>query len=361
VAVRAEATAATLPLVHHDWRADAACRDSDPGLFDYDPDTDPKAKATAAKQVCSGCQVRDTCRDTAVAQPTAEDTIGIYGGLTPAERVELRGHHLQQRANRARESWRLGADPSFARVTHDLAAQIGVEATASGLGVNARTLQRAWQRHQLGRHAPISPPRPEAARWLVAGALERLGWSERDTVRYFPSEDPEFARSAFELAGKVGVYRAAEQAGVSTPTLYRAWDRHQLGRPERPQRWTQQLLDDPALAERAFAHARQTSILAAASEFQTSAPTLRRAFARHGLGHPHDGLDPAELRQRWNEHPGPDHRNREQRRAYRARAAAERQQRRQEQARQRPRDWRGRLTARTRHDHSREGVAERER
>jgi WhiB family redox-sensing transcriptional regulator len=349
-------TAATLPLIT-DWRGQAACRDANPGLFDYDPDTDPAATATAAKQVCSGCQVRDACLGSALAQPAAEDTIGIYGGLTPAERAELRSRDSGQRA---RESWRLGSDPQFARVTHELAAQIGVEAAARELGVNPRTLQRAWRRHQLAPHPPQPPPRPEAARWLVGRALERLGWSERDTARYYPSEDPQFARSAFALAQTVGVYRAAEQLGVATTTLYRAWDRRQLGRPERPQRWTQQLLGDPALVERAFARARQTSILAAASEFQTSAPTLRRAFARHRLGHPHAGLDPAELRQRWTERPGADHRNREQRRAYRARLAAERQQRRHEQAQQQPRDWRQRLTARTRH-HRRQEVGERER
>jgi hypothetical protein len=71
-------------------------------------------------------------------------------------------------------------------------------------------------------------------------------------------------------------------------------------------------------------YARQTSILAAASEFQTSAPTLRRAFDRHSLGHPHAGLDLRELRRRWTEQPGPDHRNRIQRREYRARRAAQR-------------------------------------
>ena len=70
-------------------------------LLASQPDTDPEAKATAAKRICAGCQVRDTCRDTALAQPAADDTIGIYGGLTPAERAELRGHNLRQRAQHA--------------------------------------------------------------------------------------------------------------------------------------------------------------------------------------------------------------------------------------------------------------------
>ena len=356
VTVRAEPTAASLlPLADDGWRDRAACGNSDPRLFDFDPDTDPEANAIAAKQVCSGCQVRDPCRDTALAQAAADDTVGIYGGLTPAERAVLRVRNLRQRASQARESSRLTDDPRFARVTHELAAQIGVQAAASELGVHARTLQRTWQRHQLGRHAPIPPPRPEAARWLVAGARERLGWTERNTGRYLPTADPAFAESAFELAGRVGVFEAAQQLGTSTSALYRAWDRQQLGRPERPPRWTQQLLADRSLAQQAFQHARQTSILAAASEFQTSAPTLRRAFARHGFGHPHAGLDPAELRRRWTERPSPDHHNRQQRRTYRA----QRQQHRK-QAQQRPRDWRQRLTSPTRHDRGKE-VSDRER
>jgi WhiB family redox-sensing transcriptional regulator len=346
-----------LPLAG-DWRQQAACRDDDSGLFDYDPDTDPAANVTAAKQVCSDCTVVDACLSTALAQPAANDLIGIYGGLTPAERAELRGRGLAQRSVRARQSWRLGADPTFARAAHELAAQIGVKAAAAELGVHPRTLQRAWQRHQLSRHAPITPPRPEAARWLVGRTLERLGWTERDTTRYYPAEDSEFATISFELAGKVGVYRAAQQLGTATSTLYRSWDRHDLGRPERPPPWTQQLLGDRALVEQAFQRARQSSILAAASEFQTSAPTLRRAFAIHGLGHPHEGLDPAELRRRWIEHPGPDHRNRQQRRTYRARLAAARHQHTQQDPQ--PRDWRERLVTRTRRDRGEE-VGERER
>jgi Transcription factor WhiB len=237
VAVRADPTVATLPLANDDWRGKAACGDSEPGLFDYDPDTDPKAKATAAKQVCAGCQVRDTCRATALAQPADQDTIGIYGGLTPAGRAELRGHNLQQRAKHARESWRLGADPTFARVTHDLAAQIGVEAAARELGVNSRTLQRAWRRHQLGPHAPIPPPRPEAARWLVAGVLERLGWTERDTARYYPGEDPELphphsswpARSACSVRPSSSAPAPPRCIGPGTATSSAAPSGHHAG------------------------------------------------------------------------------------------------------------------------------------
>jgi hypothetical protein len=120
------------------------------------------------------------------------------------------------------------------------------------------------------------------------------------------------------------VARAATLLGVAESTLYRAWDRHQLSRPAPPTHWTRRFLADRALVEQAFQLARERSILAAASEFQTSTPTLRRAFARHGLGHPHAGLDPLELQRRWTTQPGPDHRNRAERRAGRAWLPADR-------------------------------------
>jgi len=235
--VRAEPLTTLAPAT--DWRDLAACRDADPRLFDYDPEIDPGSKAEPARQICSGCQVRADCLSFALSQPAEDDSVGIYGGLTPAERSD-------QRVREAR-------------------------------------------------------------------------------LRY-PAEDPEFAVSSFKLAGTLGTFRAAEQLGVSTRLLYHAGDEHKLGRSGKPASWTKQLMADRELVERALRLAREQSILAAASALQTSAPTLRRAFARHGLGHPHAGLDRAELQRRWNTKAKaePDHRNRQQRRIYRARLAAER-------------------------------------
>jgi hypothetical protein len=126
--------------------------------------------------------------------------------------------------------------------------------------------------------------------------------------------------------------RAAALLGVAESTLYRAWDRHHLGRPTIPADATRRFVADRVLVEQAFQVARERSILAAASAFQTSPVTLRRAFARHGLGHPHAGLDRRELQRRWTTQPGPDHRNRAERRASRARQAADRRASRQARA-----------------------------
>jgi WhiB family redox-sensing transcriptional regulator len=298
------------------WYDRAACRDLDADLFDYDPDLDPQTKADTAKQVCAGCQVRDACLDFALAQSAAEDTTGVYGGLTPAER-------LARRAPTVRPPRSLVRHPQFARVSFELASQIGTLRAAEHLGVADRTLQRAWRRHGLPAHPPERAPQVAAAERLSAEALRRLGWSA--PRRRGPlSQDPQFAADAFQLARRVGVYKASQQLGVTKPTLYRAWERNGLGRPVPPLSWTQRFARDRTLVEQAFRLARDTSILAAASTFQTTSPTLRRAFTRHGLGHPHAGLDLRELQRRWNERPGPDHRNRAQRRDYRARRAAER-------------------------------------
>jgi WhiB family redox-sensing transcriptional regulator len=225
-----------LPFVplETDWRDQAACREADPRLFDYDPETDPEDAAEPARRICASCRVRAACLSYALSQPAEDDSVGIYGGLTPAE---------------------------------------------------------------------------------------RSGRRVRGTRSHYPACDPEFAVSSFELAGTLGAIRTAKQLNVSTRLLYRAWDRQALGWPPKPEGWTKQLMADRELVEQAFELAREHSILAAASAFQVNVPTLRRAFAHHGLGHPHAGFDRAELQRRWSTgaKDAPDHHHREQRRRYRAR------------------------------------------
>jgi WhiB family redox-sensing transcriptional regulator len=309
-----------------DWRHQAACRDVDPLLFDYDPETDPEAKAEPARRICAGCPVRAACLSYALSQPAEDDSVGIYGGLTPAERADRRTRQAEQRSRSRNRSWGRGADLAFARISFDLATGIGVQSAAEALGVTGRTLQRGWKRHCLGPLRLGRTLRSDIAPYLIQRALQELGWAEDEIHQGYLSGDPEFAVSSFELAGKFGTIRAAKQLGVSTSLLHRAWDRQALGRPVRPEGWTKQLMDDRELVEQAFELAGEQSILAAASAFQVSAPTLRKAFAHHGLGHPHAGLDRTELQRRWSTQAiaEPDHHHRKQRRIYRARLAAKR-------------------------------------
>jgi WhiB family redox-sensing transcriptional regulator len=189
---------ATVPA--SDWQNRAACRDADPELFAYDPQTDPRANAEAAKAICAGCPVTDDCLSFALATfRRREDRTGIYGGLAPAERRQL--EHVDRRH-------RDGSDPEWASRTLAKANEIGVTAAARFYNVDRRTLQRAWQRHGLG-----PPDRPEGRPSKVL-------------------TDPELAARAFKLAREQRKIRAAVEAfGADYSTLKAAWQRHGLGHP----------------------------------------------------------------------------------------------------------------------------------
>lgn len=68
------------------WTARAACRDVDPELFFPSGDARPaRLQEQRALQVCSGCPVREPCREWALAlQP-----VGVWGGTTAVQRGRL--------------------------------------------------------------------------------------------------------------------------------------------------------------------------------------------------------------------------------------------------------------------------------
>lgn len=71
-----------------DWRLSAACRDLDPDLFFPIGSAGPAVtQATAAKQVCLACPVRQPCLDWALRHYQDH---GIWGGTTELERRALR-------------------------------------------------------------------------------------------------------------------------------------------------------------------------------------------------------------------------------------------------------------------------------
>ena len=75
------------------WRALAACRDSDSDLFFPSPGNDDVGRIAAAKAVCAICPVREDCLAFAVE---LNQTEGIWGGHTPAERRRLRRRWLRE-------------------------------------------------------------------------------------------------------------------------------------------------------------------------------------------------------------------------------------------------------------------------
>lgn len=66
-----------------DWRDDAACRDTDPDAF-Y---PDAGKSGTYALMICRRCPVRTECLAEAL---DLGDQFGIWGGLSVAERKNLR-------------------------------------------------------------------------------------------------------------------------------------------------------------------------------------------------------------------------------------------------------------------------------
>jgi WhiB family redox-sensing transcriptional regulator len=111
-------------------------------------------------------------------------------------------------------------------------------------------------------------------------------------------ERRELAEQAHALAGEVGLRQAARQLGIHRDALKAAFARWELPALERRVGWQpSRFLTDRAEAEHAFALAEQLgSINAAAAELETTWPSLRKAFQRHGLGMPE--RNPEAVRQR---------------------------------------------------------------
>jgi WhiB family transcriptional regulator, redox-sensing transcriptional regulator len=189
------------PGVEVGWQQAAACKDTpDPDVFFPGKGEDGEA----AKRVCAGCPVIGECLEFALATMRApERDHGVYGGLTPAERARLRGGPVPMRAHRLDSR-------DQAVIGRRLASQVGVAAAARALGVTEESLTDAWQRRRL--LAPLS-------RRPTQQASERL------------YGDRVVAEQAMELAGQVGVKRAAAALGVTHGVLYRAWRHHGLDRP----------------------------------------------------------------------------------------------------------------------------------
>lgn len=78
----------SLTLASDEWRATAACRDTNPDLFFPVGTTGPAIEQIeAAKAVCRQCDAMDACLEYALA--TNQDS-GIWGGTSEEERRKLR-------------------------------------------------------------------------------------------------------------------------------------------------------------------------------------------------------------------------------------------------------------------------------
>lgn len=69
------------------WRLQAACRPLDSDLFFPDRAAYRNSDVARAKAVCRTCPVRQACLQAAL---DGREKIGIWGGMTPQERLSLR-------------------------------------------------------------------------------------------------------------------------------------------------------------------------------------------------------------------------------------------------------------------------------
>lgn len=74
------------PMHEGGWQESAACRREHPDTFFPDHGAN-RTNIRYAKEICSGCPVRVECLEFAIAN---NDEYGIWGGMTPGERFELR-------------------------------------------------------------------------------------------------------------------------------------------------------------------------------------------------------------------------------------------------------------------------------
>jgi WhiB family redox-sensing transcriptional regulator len=84
------------------WRESAACARVDPELFHPERGQGERIAYARAKAVCANCPVQRECLDDALEQ---DDRYGIWGGLLPHEREEIRrqrGMTRDARSNGAR-------------------------------------------------------------------------------------------------------------------------------------------------------------------------------------------------------------------------------------------------------------------
>ncbi len=71
------------PTGDETWRLDALCAETDPEAFF----PEKGGSTREAKRVCSGCDVRAECLESALAN---DERFGIWGGLSERERRRLR-------------------------------------------------------------------------------------------------------------------------------------------------------------------------------------------------------------------------------------------------------------------------------
>ena len=89
----------SLDLAIEDWRANSACRDTDPDLFFPVGTTGPALDQIAsAKAVCDTCEAKAPCLEFAL---TTNQDSGVWGGTSEEERRKLRRAWVAEQRRRS--------------------------------------------------------------------------------------------------------------------------------------------------------------------------------------------------------------------------------------------------------------------
>ncbi|WP_063794486.1 WhiB family transcriptional regulator [Kitasatospora sp. MBT63] len=128
----------------------AACRHVDPEIFFGVRAENAESRTRAAKLVCSGCLVREPCLRRAMEH---EESDGVWGGLTPAERRRFGGqiHDL------------LALGEGLARRGDLDLMELGRTDRRARPGVVLLLADRGWTDVQMGSAMRIEPAAVRAA------------------------------------------------------------------------------------------------------------------------------------------------------------------------------------------------------
>lgn len=149
-AVTRHATTPAAPT-EPNWREHAACAEVDGELFfPIGDNAEARLQASAAKQVCASCPVRETCLAWALANRQDQ---GVWGGMTEEERYQIhrrRGEgYWARRRNVADHIVKTRLDEFTALLGRDLSrAEI-----AASMGTNVQTVNRVLERYEASRTA----------------------------------------------------------------------------------------------------------------------------------------------------------------------------------------------------------------
>ena len=75
------------------WTDDANCRGKPTSVF-FPPFSHSDNRWLIAKEICTGCEVREQCLALVMRFEYTDDKWGMFGGLTPEERRELRRQNV---------------------------------------------------------------------------------------------------------------------------------------------------------------------------------------------------------------------------------------------------------------------------